>query len=158
VPDTPGQAPTVISAQLPPVALGWRGRSIPVRETGVVAGSVITVDDTVHAGWYDWTARPGGQGTALVVAHDVWTGRPAAFHDLARAEPGDTALVDRADGSRVVFTVDRVSTVVRTELPAHFPALFRPTASGVARLVLITCTTGADPVRNVVVELSAEAA
>jgi hypothetical protein len=156
--ESPTESPSVVSAQLPPVSLGWRGRNIPVRKVGVLAGSVVTVDDTVHAGWYDWTAHPGGQGTALVVAHDAWAGRPAAFHDLAVALPGDDVLVDRVDGSRVVFVVDRVSTVVRTELPARFPELFRPTAPGVARLVLVTCVTGRDPAQNVVVELSAEAA
>jgi hypothetical protein len=156
--DTPTESPAVLASVLPPVALGWRGRNIPVREVGVLAGSVITVDDTVHAGWYDWTAHPGGQGTALIVAHDVWADRPAAFRDLGAAKPGDSALVERSDGSRVAFVVDRVSTVVRTALPARFPELFRPTAAGVARLVLVTCTTGRDPVQNVVVELSAEAA
>lgn len=138
-----------------PVTLVWRGKDIPVRPTGLRGGEVVTVDDNRQAGWYGQSAKPGAQGTALVIAHDRWGGAPAAFTDLGAARPGDQAVVDRADGSRVTFVVDRVATVARTVLPTRFPELFRPTAVGVARLVLVTCAAGPAEEANVVVELSA---
>jgi hypothetical protein len=155
LPTTP---PSPEPRQLPakPVRLLWHGRDIPVRTVDLdEQGGVTTVDDTLHAAWYNQSARPGAEGTALIIAHVSWGGRPAAFTDLATARPGEAVEVGLADHTTVTFTVDRIGTVPRVLLTERFAELFRPTAAGVSRLVLVTCTTGRQPVENVVVELSA---
>jgi sortase (surface protein transpeptidase) len=59
----------------------------------------------------------------------------AVFWDLPQIRPGDLIVVTRADGKRLVFIVDRISTVSRT---ASLPELF--TSDSSPELWLVTCS------------------
>jgi hypothetical protein len=96
------------------------------------------VEVPVHwsrAGWYRDGARPGEPGAAVLLGHVDSPYGPAVFAGLSTLRHGARVLVDRADGSTVVFRVTRVERHER----AHFPVVqvYWPTLQ--RELRLITC-------------------
>ncbi|HUG85568.1 MAG TPA: class F sortase [Euzebya sp.] len=91
-----------------------------------------------EAAWYDGSAAPGADGTAVILGHvDSVEDGPSVFYDLGRLRPGDEISVGRADGSVVVFTVDGVRRYPKDEFPslvvygdADHPALRLITCGG----------------------------
>ncbi|MGY1777074.1 class F sortase [Geodermatophilus sp. SYSU D00804] len=69
------------------------------------------------AGWYDGSPTPGELGPAILAAHVDWAGEPGAFSGIDELLPGDEVVVDRADGTSAVFTVDRVEEHPKDEFP-----------------------------------------
>lgn len=70
------------------------------------------------AGWYDFTAVPGGAGNAVIVGHvDTYTG-PAVFYNLYQLRPGDLVYVD-AGGTRRRFDVTSVREVPKPRFPVN---------------------------------------
>ncbi len=70
------------------------------------------------AGWYDFTAVPGGAGNAVIVGHvDTYTG-PAVFYHLYELRPGDPVYVD-ADGTRRRFDVTSVREMPKPSFPVN---------------------------------------
>jgi hypothetical protein len=88
-----------------------------------------------RAGWYVGGARPGEPGAAVLLGHLDSPSGPAVFARLATVRPGAKVLVDRADGSTVVFRVTRVEQHQRAKFPAI--AVYWPTLQ--SELRLITC-------------------
>lgn len=104
------------------------------------------------AGWYDRSPVPGDTGPSVLAGHvDSRTG-PAVFYRLRELRRGDRVVVDRSDGRRATFTVDRVAVVAKTAFPTR--RVYGATAG--PELRLITCggtfdTTTDDYLANVVV-------
>jgi LPXTG-site transpeptidase (sortase) family protein len=70
------------------------------------------------AGWYNFTAVPGGAGNAVIVGHvDTYTG-PAVFYNLYQLRPGDPVYVD-ADGTRRRFDVTSVRELPKPSFPVN---------------------------------------
>jgi LPXTG-site transpeptidase (sortase) family protein len=70
------------------------------------------------AGWYNFTAVPGGAGNAVIVGHvDTYTG-PAVFYNLYQLRPGDQVYVD-ADGTRRRFDVTSVREMPKPSFPVN---------------------------------------
>jgi len=70
------------------------------------------------AGWYNFTAVPGGAGNAVIVGHvDAYTG-PAVFYNLYQLRPGDQVYVD-ADGTRRRFDVTSVREMPKPSFPVN---------------------------------------
>ena len=91
--------------------------------------------DWQRAGWYANGARPGEPGAAVLLGHVDSPFGPAVFTRLPAVRRGAKVLVDRADGSTVVFRVTRVEEHRRAKFPAvdvYWPTLQR-------ELRLITC-------------------
>jgi LPXTG-site transpeptidase (sortase) family protein len=71
-----------------------------------------------YAGWYNFTAVPGGAGNAVIVGHvDTYTG-PAVFYNLYQLRPGDQVYVD-ADGTRRRFDVTSVREMPKPSFPVN---------------------------------------
>jgi sortase (surface protein transpeptidase) len=88
-----------------------------------------------RAGWYADGARPGEPGAAVLLGHVDSPSGPAVFTLLPTVRPGAKVLVDRADGSTVVFRITRVEEHRKAKFPAvdvYWPTLQR-------ELRLITC-------------------
>lgn len=122
----------------PPVALSIDsiGATTTVAPVGVdERGDVAVPPDASNAGWYRFGAVPGAEGSAVVVAHVDYDGRPGPFFRLAAVEPGDVVTVTLADGSVSRFAVTQTAQYRKDELPTA--ELFR--TDGPPRLVLITC-------------------
>lgn len=91
-------------------------------------------EDPDVAGWFSLGTKPGAVGAAVLTGHVDSDDGPAAFYHLSILEAGAEVLIDRADGSTAVFTVDYVDRYPKDDLP---PAQVYA-ASG-RELRLITC-------------------
>lgn len=104
------------------------------------------------AGWYDASPVPGDLGPSVVAGHVDSRRGPAVFYRLRELRRGDRVVVDRSDGRRATFTVDRVVEVPK----ADFPTRRVYGATERSELRLITCggtfdTATDDYLSNVVV-------
>ena len=109
---------------------------------------VPSVDQPGLGGWYAGKnkdqpgdeVQPGEQGSAVVAAHvdgriNGKAGQPGLFYRLHELKPGDEILIDRADGSRARFLVDRVEKHSKDAFPAQL--VYGPTSA--KQLVAVTC-------------------
>jgi hypothetical protein len=110
---------------------------------------VPPVDRPEAAGWYAGKDKanpgdeiqPGEQGGAVIAAHvdgviDGKRGQPGLFYRLHELKPGDEILIDRKDGSKARFLVDRVEQHPKDSFPHE--ATYG--ATRVKQLALVTCT------------------
>jgi hypothetical protein len=79
-------------------------------------GSMQVPPSGFPAGWYTGAPTPGELGPAIIAGHIDWNG-PGVFFHLRNLVPGDKITVTRADGSKPVFRVQRVSQFPKTQFP-----------------------------------------
>jgi sortase (surface protein transpeptidase) len=82
-------------------------------------GSMEVPPGAYPVGWYDGSPTPGQLGPAVLAGHVDWEGEPGAFSGLRELRPGDTVMIDRADGSVVTFRVDRVEGHAKDDFPTE---------------------------------------
>lgn len=98
-------------------------------------GTMEVPPDGTTTGWYTLSPTPGEIGPAVLAAHVDWKGEPGVFWRLRELEPGDEVQVERADGTTVVFAVDRVEQYDKDRFPSD--AVYGDVDG--AELRLITC-------------------
>jgi sortase (surface protein transpeptidase) len=109
----PASTPTRV--QIP--ALGVTSR---VMELGLERDGSMEVPPAAYpVGWYDGSPTPGELGPAVLAGHVDWDGEPGAFYGLRELRPGDTVVVDRADGTVATFRVDRVEEHPKDDFPTE---------------------------------------
>jgi sortase (surface protein transpeptidase) len=102
-----------VRVQIP--ALGVTSR---IMELGLERdGSMEVPPGAYPVGWYDGSPTPGQLGPAVLAGHVDWDGEPGAFYGLRELLPGDTVVVDRADGITTTFRVDRVEEHPKDDFP-----------------------------------------
>ena len=112
------------------------GASAPIDPMGLNAdGSLEVPKNFSRAGYYTGRPTPGEIGPAIIVAHVDSKAGPAVFYRLRDLKAGNEVRVTRADGSEVVFVVDRVEQHPKNRFPTE--AVYAPTPD--ATLRLITC-------------------
>ena len=62
-------------------------------------------NDGVKVAWYEFTAKPGTGGNAVLSGHVRWAGDPGVFHDLDELEDGDVIRIRWTDGEELVYEV-----------------------------------------------------
>ncbi|MEA2134601.1 MAG: hypothetical protein QOC68_2510 [Solirubrobacteraceae bacterium] len=128
----PGRAPRPIRIAIPAI-----GVSAPVIPLGLDRKGALQVpQDFTETGWWTGGSRPGERGPAVIAGHvDSFTG-PAVFFRIGKLRRGDAIVIERADGSRVRFRVQRSARYPKT----HFPTaeVYGPTRGPALRLV--TCS------------------
>lgn len=85
-----------IGVDAPVSTFGLDENSIPEVPTGPDAAEIVA--------WYDFSARPGTGGNAVLAGHVTWNG-PAVFRDLATLQPGDSVRVRGENGVELLYTV-----------------------------------------------------
>ena len=112
------------------------GVDTPLQRLGRSPDRTIQVPDGFGtAGWFAEGPRPGQAGPAVILGHvDSATG-PAVFSRLSALVPGSEVLVDRADGSTVMFRVTALQRVPKAGFPTEL--VYGP--SLVPSLRLVTC-------------------
>jgi sortase (surface protein transpeptidase) len=137
----PADAPT---AALPLASSAPTGIEIPA--IGVTRDSIMKLGfnedrtlqvppDAATVGWFSRGAAPGTVGPAVFASHINYAGKKGGFADIGQLAAGDEVRVHRADGSSVVFTVDRVERASKKAFPTA--AVYGPTTRPEIRL--ITC-------------------
>jgi Sortase domain len=172
-PPVPPPLPPLVDAGLsllaPPVAVPLRfrvaslGIDAPVLAVGrTPAGSMDAPEGPAssplwqEAFWYRGGSDPGRPGTSTIAGHvDDVLGRPAAFWNIRRLQPGDVVeIADERDGGvlRYRITEAAVYSVTAANSPAVLQRLYGsaaydgdPTerdvaADAVSRISIITCT------------------
>ncbi|MGH9118788.1 MAG: class F sortase [Acidimicrobiales bacterium] len=124
----------------PPVSvrIDALGVDAPIVAVGVEPGTggVMSVpSDGGLIGWYEHGPSPGETGSAVLAGHVDFDGRPGAFFELRRIEPGAVLVVRGADGIERSFVVQGRQEIAKADLPVS--RLF--TRSGPSALVLVTC-------------------
>jgi sortase (surface protein transpeptidase) len=136
-----GKAAKVMPAAMPvQLEIPAIGVSTQLLRLGLTpSGALATPPAGPHydrAGWYVGSPAPGAQGPAVIVGHvDSAANGPSVFYRLASLQPGDVALVSRADGTVARFAVDRVLRFPK----ASFPTQLVYGDTNIAALRLITC-------------------
>ncbi|HEY2223038.1 sortase domain-bontaining protein [Actinomycetospora sp.] len=97
--------------------------------------------DAATVGWFSRGAAPGTTGPAVFASHINYGGKKGGFADIAQLAAGDQVLVHRADGTSVVFVIDRVDRASKKSFPTA--AVYGPTTGPEIRL--ITCGGTFDP-------------
>lgn len=112
-PALPGSTPTRV--RVPSI-----GVDTDLMSLGLNADNTLEVPpEGFPAGWFTGAPTPGELGPAVIAGHVDWTTGPAVFYDLHRTKVGDDILVDREDGSTVVFTVLSVEKFSKEEFPTE---------------------------------------
>jgi hypothetical protein len=127
-----GRAPRPVRIAIP--AIGVRAS---VTALGLDSKGALEVPhDFATTGWWKGGPRPGERGPAVIDGHvDSYTG-PAVFFRLGNLRRGDAIIVERADGSRVRFRVQRSARYPKTRFPTA--EVYGPTRTPALRLV--TCS------------------
>ena len=95
------------------------GVNSTVMNLGLLKDGSLQVPPTgFPAGWYTGSATPGELGPSIIAGHIDWNG-PGVFYRLDRINLGDQILVDRANGTRAIFTVIRVASFLKSHFPTH---------------------------------------
>jgi Sortase domain len=121
------------------------GVATPLVRLGLEAdGAMAVPGDFGRAGWFTGGPVPGQVGPAVIAGHvDSRTG-PAVFYRLRELRAGQAVLVERADGSRLRFVVERARSYPKAGFPTA--AVFGPVPA--AELRLITCGGDFDRARG----------
>ncbi|WP_207007438.1 class F sortase [Nocardioides aromaticivorans] len=145
--DRPGTVVAEQPAPAPQATAGSRPVRLRVPRIGVDTGllrlgltarrelEVPPMRKADTAGWYDRSPVPGDAGPSVLAGHVDSRSGPAVFYRLRELRRGDRVVVDRDDGRRATFTVDRVDVVAKSAFPTRrvYGATSRP------ELRLITC-------------------
>jgi sortase (surface protein transpeptidase) len=107
-------------------------------------GTMTVPDDFTRAGWFARGPAPGQPGPAVIAGHVDSTTGPAVFYRLRELRPGQAVRIDRADGTRLRFVVERARSYPKTAFPTA--DVFGPVPS--AALRLITCAGDFDRARG----------
>ena len=102
-----------------------------------------SLSDAKVAAWYDASAAPGQNGSAVIDAHvdsALVKDHRGAFFSLSAAKPGMRIDVTRTDGTVAVFTIDEVQVAPKTAFPTDKVYALTPYPA----LRLITCGGGYD--------------
>lgn len=100
-------------------------------------GRMGTPQDYKNAGWWQYGAKPGEVGSAVIAGHvDTPDGQLGIFYKLDQLEPGDRIIVHDQDGVVHTFEVVFVQIYEDDEFPVD--VVFE--RSDTKRLNLITCS------------------
>lgn len=80
-------------------------------------GTIDVPRNPDDAGWWRDGPEPGEPGPAVVYGHVDSSPGPAVFFRLEELSSGDLIEIERADGTRVLFTVDRIGQYAKDEFP-----------------------------------------
>ncbi|MDE2037683.1 MAG: class F sortase [Patescibacteria group bacterium] len=115
------------------------GIDAPFEDVGTTAsGSIGTPDDFTSVAWYDHSAIPGKEGTAIIDGHvDNGLGLAGVFKKLSGARRGDAIEVVTRSGAKLSFTVTDVASYGYGGLPSY--VLSGPAGAVGSYIELITC-------------------
>jgi sortase (surface protein transpeptidase) len=87
------------------------GVDVPLVQLDKQADGTIQVpSDPNQPGWYARGPSPGETGPSIILGHLDSNVGPAVFWRLSSLHQGDTVQVQREDGSRAVFSVQRLAS------------------------------------------------
>jgi sortase (surface protein transpeptidase) len=128
-PEPPKAAPVPASVPVTAPFKGLRPTSVKIPKIGAESSllavavktdgsiSVPSVHTPMQAAWYKLSPVPGDVGPAIVLGHVDGDKKPGIFYKLKELAPGDEVDIDRSDGRKLKFVVDRVTQVPKDTFP-----------------------------------------
>lgn len=81
-----------------------------VKRVGTTADNRIQAPHNIFdVGWFDQSAKPGDAGASLMAGHVSSWNSPGVFYELKTLKRGSTVIVERGDGTRLTYTVVKIS-------------------------------------------------
>ncbi|MEV6619752.1 class F sortase [Amycolatopsis sp. NPDC051106] len=108
-----GLRPTTV--KIPKIGAESSLLAVAVKTDGSI--SVPSVHTPMQAAWYKLSPVPGDVGPAIVLGHVDGDKKPGIFYKLKDLAPGDEVDIDRSDGRKLKFVVDRVTQVPKDTFP-----------------------------------------
>ncbi len=135
VADTPARpaGPLMLPLRLVVPRLGVDAPIVAVGLTG--DGAMDVPQHASEVGWYQYSARPGTKGNAILAGHLDWYGVEGVFRHLAELGKGDAVVVRAADGQERPYAIEWLREFDVASAPVA--EIFAPLA--VPALTLITC-------------------
>ncbi|MTD52865.1 class F sortase [Amycolatopsis pithecellobii] len=146
-PQAPLNSPVDRTTSTPaPASATARPATLDIPAIGVHTGQIVDLGltasgelevpkDARTTGWFTGSPAPGDIGPAVLAAHVDYNHIAGMFNRLKDVHAGDQAIVHRADGSTVVFTIYRVDRYPKSAFPTD--EVYGDTAA--PELRLITC-------------------
>lgn len=146
-PTTPGRAAHTRPGPLSPsqpvsLSIPAIGVHTPVVPIGLAADGTLAVPQPGphlnQAAWFKNSPTPGQPGPSVIEGHVDSVQGASVFLKLGAVRPGDRVLISRADGTKLVFTVDGVRDYLKSRFPTNL--VYGASQLGVPTLRLITCS------------------
>lgn len=107
----------------------------PIVAVGLDGDGAMEDPPYTRAGWYEFGAKPGERGNAVIAGHLDTKTSVDIFWNIKKLQPGDPIVVTDEEGIERTFTVEAVETYAADEAPLQ--RIFGP--SWKRRLNLVTC-------------------
>lgn len=119
------------------------GVNARVKPLGTKSSNELKAPNNIFdAGWYQGSAKPGGNGAMLIDGHVHGPTKKGVFYNLPKLVPGDIISVERGDGT--IFKYGVVKTQKFDKNSVDMASAITPVEPGVPGLNLITCTGSLD--------------
>lgn len=131
--------PYVVAADLPKyIRVNKIDIFARILRVGVKPNNELVAPNNIHnVGWYDGSAKPGSNGTALLDAHVHGPTMPGAFYNIHKLTEGDTIEIEMGDGRKFNYTV--VSSETKPSQEVDMSKAMKSIVKGKNGLNLITC-------------------
>jgi LPXTG-site transpeptidase (sortase) family protein len=103
-------------------------------------GAILVPNGYDTVGWYSHGPVPGSLGPSVILGHVDSKEGPAVFFYLGQVKKGDEVIVDREDGSSVIYTITELERVEQGTFPTEKVYGSLPYAG----IRLITCSGSYD--------------
>lgn len=100
-------------------------------------GEVAVPDNIFDAGWYTGSSKPGQKGAVFIFGHISSWEANGAFHDLNKLKPGDKVMVERGDGKKFTYVVNK--SKIYDVKKVNMKEVLNPIKPGTNALNLMTC-------------------
>lgn len=134
-----GVADAIIYNNQPPIymmTIDSIGVDAPVMKLWADSDGVpLTPNSPDNVAWYNFSAKPGSGGNAVLAGHFTWNRAPAVFADLDDIDDGDIIRLESEDGKHLVYEVF-TSFSIDPSSPDSLQVM-APTATDT--ITLITC-------------------
>jgi LPXTG-site transpeptidase (sortase) family protein len=83
---------------------------------------ILPVPDNIYdVSWYSGSSRPGQNGNILISGIAEGTTKPGIFYNLDSLEKGDAITLERGDGERFEYSIEKISIVDKKDAKNKLP-------------------------------------
>lgn len=108
-----------------------------IKRVGVSLNAEPVAPNNIYdVGWFESAGSPGSDALSLLNGHSVGPTKSAVFNELHTIQVGSTIEIERGDGSKLMYVVEKVQSYTSAEIDIN--AAFRAADPGKQGLNLIT--------------------
>jgi LPXTG-site transpeptidase (sortase) family protein len=109
-----------------------------IMHLGVNKNGQIAVPANIYdTGWYTSSAKPGQAGAMFIFGHVSSWEANGIFHDLKKLRTGDLVTIERGDGVKYTYKVEKTKTYPHDKV--NMNEVLAPSNANIPALNLMTC-------------------